>query len=67
MTRKQPSLIKKTIFPDEMTVEDLEAEMQAANELQTEGQGEAEVRDSSSKMGEEEEHVLDELPVDIEG
>ena len=50
-----------------MTVEDLEAEMQAANELQTEGQGEAEVRDSSSKADEQEEHVLDELTADIEG
>ena len=46
-----------------MTVEDLEAEMQAANELQ----GEVEVRDTSSKADEEEEHVLDELTPDIEG
>ena len=50
-----------------MTVEDLEAEMQAANELQSEGQGEVEVRDTSSKVDGEEEHVLDELTADIEG
>ena len=50
-----------------MTVEDLEAEMQAANELQGEGQGEVEVGDTSSKADEEEEHVLDKLTPDIEG
>ena len=51
-----------------MTVEDLEAEMQAASELQTEGQGETEVRATeSAKVDEEETGVLDELTPDIEG
>ena len=49
-------------------VEDLEGEMQAASELQTEGQGETEVRATeSAKVDEEETGVLDELTPDIEG